>query len=251
MRAATSPSLIGLGVAALLAAARAAAGDFGGSATLASDYVYHGLSRTCGAPAVQAGLQFRSAGGEAPSETYVGAWASMGLGRSLCRSGREIDLFAGQRLAVNGSSSITLGYVHYAFPGGSYLYEPLEGHRFDYDELAGTWALQDRLFLTLAWTPNAIEYRGYGIERGRSALSFGAQLNQPIGSWLTLSAGAGYDEVNDPSGAGYAFWNAGLGGALGPVQLAVSYFRTSARAERLFGAAIAGGRVAATALWRF
>jgi len=87
--------------------------------------------------------------------------------------------------------------------------------------------------------------------RGRRALSFGVQFHQPIGELLSLSAGAGYDEVTDVTGAGYAFWNAGLGRAVGPVQLDVSYFRTAPRAERLFGPRIAGGRVAATAVWRF
>jgi hypothetical protein len=63
--------------------------------------------------------------------------------------------------------------------------------------------------------------------------------------------GAGYDEVSDPSGAGYAFWNTGFGHAIGPVQLDVSYFRTSSRGEQLFGPEIAGGRVAVSAVWRF
>jgi uncharacterized protein (TIGR02001 family) len=256
MRASASLSVV-LGIATLASAARGVAGDLGGSLALTSDYVYQGISRTCGGPAAQADLRFRSAGGEAPWETFAGVWGSAGLARSLCNASREIDLYAGQRIALGGSSSLTLTYVHYAFPGGSYVYERLEGRRFDYDELGGMWALEDRLFVTLAWTPNALEYRlypaagAYTLARDRSALSFGAQVHQPLPAGLTLSAGAGYDEVSDPFGAGYAFWSAGIGRTVGRVELDVSYFRTAPRAERLFGPKIAGGRLSAAAVWRF
>ncbi len=229
--------------------------DLSGSVALVSDYVYHGLSRTCGGPAAQAGVQIGSAGGEAPAETFVGVWGSAGLGGDDCRRAREIDLYAGQRVALSADQNLTLTYVHYAFPGGVYLYPPIEGRRLDYDELGATWAFEDRLYLSLSFTPNAVEYRGeefgYAVVRERSALSFGAQFHQPIRDWFTLSAGAGYDEVSDPTGAGFAFWNAGLGRTLGRVELALSYYRTSARAERLFGPQIAGGRVAASAVYRF
>jgi uncharacterized protein (TIGR02001 family) len=228
-----------------------AANYVGGSVALTSDYVYNGLSRTCGAPAAQADLHAGTSGGKGPSELYAGVWGSAGLGGDYCRQAREIDLYAGLRLALTAAQSLSLSYTHYAFPGGTYIYQQIEGRRFDYDELGATWAFEDRLFLTLTWTPNAIDYRDYGIERDRRAVSFGMQLHQPIGAGFTFSAGAGYDEVTDPSGAGYAFWNAGFGHAIGPVQLDVSYFRTSARAEQLFGPEIAGGRVAASAVWRF
>ncbi len=252
MRAAGGRRLFGTGLAAaaaLTTAAQGLAADFGGSVAFVSDYVYHGLARTCGAPAAQGDLHVDFAG--PPAQTFAGVWGSAGIGNSYCRKGREIDLYLGERLTLGADESLTFNYVHYAYPGGIYLYGRLEGHRLDYDEIGGTWAFEDRLYLTLAWTPNAIEYRSYEVVRDRTALSFGVQLHQPVGEWLTLSAGAGYDEVTDVTGAGYAFWNAGLGRAVGPVQLEVSYFRTASRAERLFGPQLAGGRVAATAVWRF
>lgn len=271
MRAATGRSVVGSRLCALFAAAGgllitaggllapapARGSDFAGSAALTSDDVFQGISRTCGGPAAQADVHFQSAGGAAPLETLIGAWGSAGLGSSPCRSSREIDLYAAQRFALGSMTSATLSYTHYAYPGGTYLYEPIEGHRFDYDELQGAWAFEDRVYLTLGWTPNAIEYRHSEeyhdviVVRDRSALSFGAELHQPVGTAFTLSAGAGYDEVNDPSGAGYAFWNAGLGRTIGRVEIDLSYYRTAERAERLLGPQIAGGRVAASAVWRF
>lgn len=246
-------ALAALALAAIGASAprSTSAGDVSGSVALVSDYVYHGLSLTCGGPAAQAGVQIGTGGGVAPSETFAGVWGSAGLGGGDCRMAKEIDLYAGQRVALSTSQSLTLTYVHYAFPGGVYLYEPIEGRRLDYDELGATWAFEDRLYLSLSATPNALEYRGDYVERARTALSFGGQFHQPISDWFTLSAGAGYDEASDPTGAGFMFWNAGLSRTIGRIEFDVSYYRTAPRAERLFGPRIAGGRVAATAVWRF
>src|SRR6185437_15034165 len=152
-----------------------AANYFGGSVALTSDYIYNGLSRTCGAPAAQGDIHFGTSGGKGPAELYAGVWGSAGLGGDLCRRAREIDAYAGVRVALSAAQSFSLTYTHYAFPGGTYIYERIEGRRFDYDEVGATWAFEDRLFLTLAWTPNAIRYGGYDIERDRSALAFGAQ----------------------------------------------------------------------------
>lgn len=237
--------------AAIVASAPVFASELGGSVTLTSDYVYEGLSRTCGGPAAQGDVHGNLPSSTGTAETFGGVWGSVGIGSSYCRSAREINVYVGQRWALGATNNVTLTYVHYAYPGGIYLYDRLEGHRFDYDELGGAWAFEDRLYLTLGWTPNAIEYRYDRVLRDRKALRFGAELHQPVGQWLTLSAGAGYDEVSDVTGAGYAFWSAGIGRAIGAVELDLSYFRTSPRAERLFGSEIAGGRVAATAVWHF
>ncbi len=224
------------------------AGSFGGSLAVTSDYVYQGLSQTCGHPAAQADVYFRTSGGASTSESFIGLWGSAGLESSSCAEAREINIYGGHTFALGQSSNVSVSYVHYAFPGGSYVYH---GGRYDYDELDTTWSYQDRLYVTVSWTPDALEYRNHIVDRDRSAFNYGAQLHQPLVGALSLSAGAGYDEVYDPSGVGYAFWNAGLGYTLGKVELTASYFRTVTRAERLFGPYAAGGRGAVAAVWRF
>lgn len=236
---------------ALGAAPSSGAGTFGGSVALTSDYVYQGLSQTCGHPAAQADLYFRTSGGASASESFLGLWGSAGLGSSPCGEAREINVYAGHTFALEQSSNVSVSYVHYAFPGGSYAYEEIGGHRYDYDELDATWSYQDRVYVTVSWTPDALRYRPYGFELDRSALNYGAQLHQPLTGALSLSVGAGYNEAYDPSGIGYFFWNAGLGYTLGKMELTASYFRTASRAERLFGPDVAGGRGAVTAVWRF
>jgi uncharacterized protein (TIGR02001 family) len=226
-------------------------GAFGGSLAATSDYVYQGLSQTCGHPAAQVDVYFRTSGGASASESFVGLWGSAGLGTSHCDDAREINIYGGHTFALGQSSNVSVQYVHYAFPGGSYVYERFGGERYDYDELEGTWSYQDRLYVTVNWSPNAVQYRNERVTQDRSAFNYGAQLHQPLRGALYLSVGAGYDEVYDPSGVGYAFWDAGLGYTLGKVELTASYFRTATRAERLFGSYVAGGRGAVTAVWRF
>ncbi len=118
-----------------------------------------------------------------------------------------------------------------------------------------SWDVVDRLFLTLSWTPDALRYERYEgaarTEQDRSAFAYAVEWQQPLVSWLSLTAGAGYDRMVDPFGTGYGFWSVGLTHASGPLEIDVGYFRTAARASRLFGRESAGGRVSATLLWRF
>jgi uncharacterized protein (TIGR02001 family) len=225
--------------------------DFGGSLGLTSDYVNHGISQTCGDPAAQGDVHYRSAGGRTESEAFAGAWGSVGLGQSPCGKSREVNFYAGYSFVVGQESSAALTYTHYGYPGGSYTIAPLGGYRYDYDSLEAQWAWQDQLYLTLAWTPDALRFEDYSPYRDRSAVAFGAQLHHPLPGGFTLSAGLGYDQIPDPSGAGYAFWNAGVGYALGPVQLQAGYFGTADRAQRVFGTYVAGNRASVSAVWRF
>jgi uncharacterized protein (TIGR02001 family) len=244
-----------LPVVSLLCARAAVAGitldDFGGSAALTSDYMFHGISQTCGDPAAQGDLHYRSSGGESSAEAFAGVWGSAGLGQSACGKARELNFYAGYSFLTSADSSASLTYTHYGYPGGDYTIGRLAGHRYDYDALEGQWAWQDRIILTLAWTPDTLGYRSFSVVRNRTAYSYGIQLHQPLAAGFSLSAGAGYDEISDPFGTGYGFWNAGMGYALGSLQLEAAYFRTASRAERLFGSYVAGGQASVSALWRF
>ncbi len=240
-------ALIGFG-AARTAAAQS---PFGGSVAVVSDYVRRGLSQTCGDPAIQGDLHVRSGGGLAQSEVYAGVWGSHVLGGDECGPSRELDAYAGYRLTLPADSSATLSYTHYAYPGGGPAYLQTNGYRYDYDELAGVWAYQDQLYATVAWTPDALRYYDYEAHRNRHAFFYGLQLDRPVWQSLSLLVGAGYDEISDPHGTGYGFWNLGLGYRLRRLELDLLYIKTAPRAERLFSEYSAGGRVSFAAAYRF
>jgi uncharacterized protein (TIGR02001 family) len=238
-------------VCARVASAGVALEDFGGSVALTSDSMFHGISQTCGAAAAQADLHYRSSGGQSSAEGFAGAWGSAGLGQSACGKAREINFYAGYSFLTSADSSASLTYTHYGYPGGDYTIGRLAGHRYDYDALEVQWAWQDRVFLTAAWTPNALGYKGFSVSRDRSARTYGIQLHQPLAAGFSLSAGVGYDQIADPFGTGYGFWNAGVGYTVGAWQLDAGFFRTASRAERLFGDYVAGSQASVSALWRF
>jgi len=233
----------------------AAAIDAAGSVALTADDVYRGISQTCGHPAAQADLHASEHGGSDRGAAFVGVWGSVGLSDSPCGSAKELDAYAGYDLALTADLSATFTYTRNAYPGGGYGNPHLYGQRYDYDQLGMSWGIMDRLYLTLAWTPDALRYKWYDGTlydvQDRSAFAYGAQWRQPLVSWLSLSAGVGYDQIADPFGTGYGFWSVGLTHAAGPLEIDFSYFRTADRAVRLFGRDSAGGRVSATVLWRF
>lgn len=225
--------------------------DFGGSLALTTDYIYHGISQTCGDPAAQADADYRSAGGRSPTEFFAGVWGSVGLGRSACGKAREVDFYGGYSIATGSDSSATLTYTHYDYPGGGYTLPHLAGYRYDYDALEGQWAWEDEIFLTLAWTPDALHVTYDAFARDRSALSYGLQLHRPLWGQLSIAAGVGYDQIADPTGTGFGFWNAGFQYRLGHVELMATYVGTTMRAQRLFGDYVAGNRASLTVIWRF
>lgn len=231
-----------------------AAVDVGGSLALTADDVYRGVSQTCGHPAAQADVH-ASERGASDWAAFVGVWGSAGLSGSSCGSAKELDAYAGFSLALSADLRATFTYTRYAFPGGGYGNPHLHGERYDYDQLGMSWDIRDRLYLTLAWTPDALRYERYEgalqSNQDRSAFAYGAEWRQPLLSWLALTAGVGYDRMADPFGTGYGFWSLGLIHAAGPLELDLAYFRTADRAVRLFGQESAGGRVSATVLWRF
>jgi uncharacterized protein (TIGR02001 family) len=225
--------------------------EFGGSLALTSDDIFRGISQTCGHPAAQADLHYRGAGGQSAGQAFAGLWGSAGLGATACGKAREFNVFAGYSVQLAADSAATVTYTHYGYPGGAYTIEPLAGYRYDYDALEAQWAWQDQLYLTLAWTPDALRYGYYSVVRDRRALSYGVQWHRPLRDGFSLAAGIGYDEIPDPAGTGYGLWNAGLGYTLGALQVQVGYFGTSRRAERLFGSYVAGNRASVSAVWRF
>jgi uncharacterized protein (TIGR02001 family) len=214
----------------------------GGSAALTSDYVYHGISESCGHPAAQLDLHFRSTPGASTAETFVGLWGSVDTGN--CRTSNEVNGYLGLSFLTTRSSSARVSYVHFAYLGEY-------GHIYDYDQFEGAWAYQDRLFVTLAWTPDAFRFTAHTLEKNRSALSYGLQLHQPVGRAFTASAGVGYNEIADPTGTGYGFWDLGFGYTYDALQFDLTYFDTATRATHLFGGAVAGSRWSVTAIWRF
>lgn len=86
-----------------------------GSATLASDYRFRGISQTNEAMAVQGGLTLSHESG-----FYVGTWASnlSGWG-TFGGANMELDLFGGYKAQLSDTATLDMGLTWYMYPSGA------------------------------------------------------------------------------------------------------------------------------------
>jgi uncharacterized protein (TIGR02001 family) len=236
LRAACVVSLLG----ALGAPGWCAAGSVEGSLQVTSDYVFRGLSQTAGEPALQAGIQYRTA-----NNAFVGAWGSTigpdpGAGRGV-----ELDLYLGRAWRVEPWLDARLTVVRYMYPR-----DPADRH-YDYTEVIGALDLGDRATLTLAWSPDMAAYSSWsGVERDHTT-SAELALRQPLGSHASLFGSAGYQDVRSLYGEAYWSFAGGVAWNAGPWSLSLGRFVTSDFARGWFGDEVAGPRWAGTVSWRF
>lgn len=87
----------------------------GGSAAIASDYRFRGVSQTDKQMTVQGGLTLSHESG-----AYVGTWASnlSGWG-TFGGANMELDLFAGYKIPLSDNATLDVGLTWYMYPGGA------------------------------------------------------------------------------------------------------------------------------------
>ena len=86
-----------------------------GSATIASDYRFRGVSQTDREMAVQGGVTLSHDSG-----VYAGVWGSNLAGwGTFGGANMELDLIAGYKATVGGGATLDVGAVWYMYPGGA------------------------------------------------------------------------------------------------------------------------------------
>ena len=154
-----------------IAARSAAAAQWNGYVSLASDYVFRGVSLVDGA-SLQAGLEGRFA------DTFVaGAWAAnvdrQWLYDRPVSNHLEVNLYAGVDVACGGPCRARFLVTGYEFPGP-------DAH--DWIEATGSVALFERVGASFAWSP-------HGLGSGTSTRTVEGWFVQP----LTRGTSLGFD----------------------------------------------------------
>ncbi|MEG8038912.1 TorF family putative porin [Sphingomonas sp. LR60] len=86
-----------------------------GSATIASDYRFRGVSQSDRNMAVQGGITIAHESG-----VYVGTWASNLAGwGTFGGANMELDLIAGYKAKLNDAATLDVGLTWYMYPGGA------------------------------------------------------------------------------------------------------------------------------------
>ncbi len=228
--------------AALVAAAPSLhAEGWGGSVGVSSDYVYRGLTQSDNQPAGQLDLHYN-----APSGWFAGLWTSSVKRSPYDSTSAEFDPYLGYQWRLAQAWSARLEAVHHDYPWNN------PGRHYNYEELSGTLAYTDRVFATVAFSPDtSVETRREGQVSGRAALSYDLALHQPLLQGFSADAGLGYYDLRWAVDQGYVYWNAGLGWDRGRLHLALSWIDTDNTARHLFYDDVAVRRLVAGALWRF
>lgn len=217
-----------------------AAGTWGGSVALTSDYFVRGITRTDDQAALQLDLHYADSSG-----ILAGAFAS----------NTQIDAGVSRDVELNGY----LGFVwtgtgdwHGRLLGGYYAYPWNQvGSSYNYGELDLDLGYQEWLDVAMSYSPDAPRYLTARGLLGVSAESLELNLQHRVIGKLSAASGVGYSHLAGPGGTGYVYWSAGASYDLAPVTLAVSYIDTGAGAKRLFYDNAATGRFSATVIWRF
>jgi uncharacterized protein (TIGR02001 family) len=226
----------------LVCAARAACaeGSVGGHVDVTTDYVFRGISQTLGEPAIQADLHYQTVDG-----WFLGGWASTvnlnpGAGATV-----EFNAYAGRAWSFEGPWNARVSAVQYVYPNDSATLQ------YDYFELAATLAYQDRLGLTVAWSPDTSRFSAYGIAENRATLAYELIGRWPLQPRLSLTGSAGYYDLSRLFGTGYWYGSTGLTGTVGQFRADLAYFVSEQEATDLFGTDIADHRWALTLTWSF
>lgn len=213
--------------------------EFSGSATLASDYRFRGVSQSNKGMAVQAGITAKHESG-----IYAGVWASNLAGwGTFGGSNTELDLVGGYSLPLGGVT-VDAGLTWYMYPGGANVtdfaepYIKLSGSYGPANLLAGVayapkqralgaWYNTSQDYLTgVPNTPGAKDDNLYLWLDGNTAVP---------GTPVTVKAHVGYSDGNPglgfngtsvaPTGR-YWDWSLGADVAVGPLTLGVAYIDT-------------------------
>lgn len=211
-----------LAASAFLAVSSQAAADIeiGGQLTIATDYIFRGVSQTMSGGTLQGEL-----GIEADSGWHGYVWASnVDFTDSHTEddgAGLELDLQAGYAHVVNDNLTVSLSASAYLFPNTR------PGFDYDYEELHAALSIDDRHDLTVGYSDNV-------FGSGSTGVSYAASTGLDVSKQLRMGIELGHYDLEDGYDISYSYAALSLAGKLESIGWQLSYFTTSDEAEEIF-----------------
>lgn len=191
------------------------AADFGGTATLTSDYVFRGISQSDRRVAPQAGLRLDTASG-----VYASAWASRVVFPGAPDARAEIDAVLGVQRALGADWAGDINATWFTYAGAPEL---------DYVEWIATATWRQRRWVTLGVS-------GDVFATGHTGLYLQAGGRLPLTAATRLEFAGGYYRLEHAYGDDYAHAQAALVWApRARAELRLTGHLTDSRARDLFG----------------
>ncbi|MDP3440891.1 MAG: TorF family putative porin [Azonexus sp.] len=200
-----------------------------GNVSLATDYIFRGISQTNHKPAIQGGFDYSHASG-----LYAGTWASnvdwVSPGIEDNNS-MEWDFYAGYKGAVTSDISYDLGVLQYYYPGDKKAGIP----EADSTEIyaAASWK-----FLTLKYShtvsSHLFGWTGYSNgtfnnDNTRGSGYFDLSSSFDLGNGWGVGAHIGHQTIKNNSAASYTDWKLGVTKDVGFGVVALAYTDTNAK----------------------
>ena len=203
--------------------------------TVATDYVFRGISQTLSRPALQLGTSLEFANG-----IYVYAWASnVDFAKSTDPDDGarwELDLAAAYAADISEYLSVDLSWVHYRFPGTTV--------DIDYDEWIASLYVLDNYRLTAGYSDDV-----FGSAAGAPFYEAGVQLE--LSGDLYLSLEGGYYDLERPYLDSYSYASVTVGRHQDGFGWKLAYHRTGSGAANLFYPSVAEPRLVASLQFEF
>lgn len=209
-------------------AAQAQAAEWGGNATLTSDYVWRGSAQTQGDPAVQAGVKVSGASG-----FYASAWGSNVKFAPGTDADTELDFTLGWSTHVDEDWAVDVNVLRYQYPSAS--------TDLDWTELNAAL-----MYKGIAWASLGYSNEALGYDAGGVYALVGAKF--PVNDRLRLEASAAHYFLDDAVVArgGYTHgWLSAVWTVKGPVEARLTAHATDGNAKAIFGDDYAGSRTEA------
>jgi uncharacterized protein (TIGR02001 family) len=216
--------------------AQAAPPQWGGSVTLASDYLLRGVSRSSNDPALSAEVHAQFSGN---------FFASAGVITSRPQPAADITPELSATLGFAGPLGENwvgrISATHYETPWSAFP------DFYRYDELTAELTWRDRWRLSASYSPNTSRFASaYGRVWRSSAAAFETSYQQPLRPGLQAFAGVGYYDLSDLFGDGYWYGSIGLSLTRQLWQFDLSWVMPEAAAQSLSYPGTAGQRLLAT-----
>lgn len=208
----------------LATATSLAQAGFSSTTTLASDYVFRGISNTDEDPTIQGSLDY-----EHDSGFYGGIWASnvkfrenagVPAANTVDEASIEIDYYAGFASEFEAGISWDVGALYYSYPGAESSLD------YDYWEAMGALgyafedaALAPEIGIEVYHSP---EYFGKTGDATYVAVMLGLSLPADF----SLGFSVGKQKFHDDSTLDYSDWKVGIGKSLGGFDLELAYTDT-------------------------
>ncbi|UCF92088.1 MAG: hypothetical protein JSW39_28125 [Desulfobacterales bacterium] len=215
--------------------------NFSATFTLATDYVFRGISQTDEKPAVQGSIDYGH-----PIGIYLGIWGS-NVHSDISKGGVELDYYIGYARELCSNFNLDLTFFYYSYPGGGSDPEPdyLEGH-IGLDYTFATLPLSPKIGSNYYYSPDF-----FGEDGDAHYVNGIIELSLPYE--LTLAGELGYQDVegdkltgdgqgeNGKDGFDYYHWRVGISREILKFVLDLSYQDTNETS--FLGGDIADARV--------